>query len=96
MAEQPDLYSYIVALVEARTWKNAGDITSGASDQHGASNRCYAQGGRAEELRQSLRQSIDYEDSLPEQCDHGYPLHQCCEIPAGTTDHARSHPQDPS
>lgn len=41
MRDQPDLYDYIETLTEARTYKVAGDLASGATDGHGAANRCY-------------------------------------------------------
>lgn len=55
MREQPELYAYIEARLVARTWKDAGDITSGACDQYGASNRCYKQAGRYQEKTKKLR-----------------------------------------
>lgn len=46
MQADPTLYAYIEARIMARTWRQAGDITSGAASQYGSSNRCYVQQSR--------------------------------------------------
>ena len=47
MADEPELYAYIYAIVAAKVLDSAGDTTSGAIDGHAAANRLWKLSTRA-------------------------------------------------
>lgn len=52
----PELYAYIEKFIEARTWEDAGDLTSGAM-RYGASNLCYLKNAEAKERLEEMERA---------------------------------------